>query len=173
MPIQRAERPIFEGVVVSITGELEGQWTEANISRWLTQRRGRLVQAMDETVTHLVCTEDEFRKKGPKGKSRFLDPRYLPWLLNDNLSSSSDLVRRAIKLGRKACHIITKDWLEDSITRKRKLPERDYSLYAISQEERSKEKQEAGTAKAVGLEDKFVNTSKLSTCWSFAPSHII
>ena len=47
---------------------LGGQWTDVNIARWVGQRRGVFTAQMDDSVTHLLCSPDEFKNKGPRGK---------------------------------------------------------------------------------------------------------
>lgn len=61
-------KPIFQGLVIAIAGSLGETWTDANLSRWISLRKGSLVHQMDASVTHLVCTQDEVKNKTPKGK---------------------------------------------------------------------------------------------------------
>lgn len=65
----RAEKPIFRDLIIAIAGDLGGQWTDANIQRWVTMRAGKFNQDMDGSVTHLVCSPEEFKKKGSRGMS--------------------------------------------------------------------------------------------------------
>lgn len=61
------EKPIFKDLVIAIAGSLDGQWTEANIARWVSQRDGSFAAQMDVNVTHLVCSEEAYKARGPRG----------------------------------------------------------------------------------------------------------
>lgn len=69
MPPKGAEKPIFKGLVIALACPMGGQWTDANISRWVGQRNGAFTSEMNDTVTHLICSSEEFKKKCPRGKS--------------------------------------------------------------------------------------------------------
>lgn len=64
----------------------------------------------------------------------------------------------------KQCKIVTLDWLEDSLFRDKKLPVKDYSLNAVLKNERAKESQVAKLAKGNELAERFVNTSRFTSC---------
>lgn len=64
----RKEKPIFRGLTIAVAGDLGGQWTDINIARWVELREGRFTRAMDESVTHLVCSNEEFRRKSSMGE---------------------------------------------------------------------------------------------------------
>lgn len=70
-------------------------------------------------------------------------------------------VKQAAKLGQTQCKIVTRDWLEDSLLKDKKLPVKDYQLSAILKNERAKELQNAKIAKGNELAERFVNTSEL------------
>lgn len=61
-------RPIFRGLNIAISGTFHDQWTDTKISRWVNLRAAEFSWRMSEDVTHLVCTKEEFDKKGPKGE---------------------------------------------------------------------------------------------------------
>lgn len=65
----RAEKPIFRDLTIAVAGDLGGQWTDTNIQRWVALRAGKFAQEIDASVTHLVCSHDEFKKKGSRGMS--------------------------------------------------------------------------------------------------------
>jgi hypothetical protein len=67
----RREKPIFKNITIAIAGDLGGQWSDTNITRWVTQREGTFSQQMDESATHLICSQDEFKKRGPRGEFEF------------------------------------------------------------------------------------------------------
>ncbi|KAK4216698.1 hypothetical protein QBC37DRAFT_84564 [Rhypophila decipiens] len=127
-------RPIFQGLVIAVTGFKGGKWNETNMSRWISLRKGRLSSQMDASVTHLVCSEEDVKQKHPK-------------------------VREAQKRGIKNCKLVTLDWLEDSMHAKRVLPEGDFSpqkaLLKAKKIEARKKQVEKGFEQAV----KTVNTN--------------
>lgn len=60
-------RQIFKGRVLAAAGPLPGQLTVDNLKRWTALRKGHFSEDLDDTVTHLLCTRDQFKKKVPKG----------------------------------------------------------------------------------------------------------
>ena len=71
-------------------------------------------------------------------------------------------VEKAMLLGRKNCHIVTKDWLEDSINKKRKLPEWPFMLYHIERKKRQKEIDEARRKRNEELEMRYVHPGEFA-----------
>ena len=65
-------RQIFKNRVIAAAGPLPGQLTVDNLKRWTSMRKGTFSDNFDETVTHLLCTEEQFRKRAPRGKFIFL-----------------------------------------------------------------------------------------------------
>ncbi|KAK3374963.1 hypothetical protein B0H63DRAFT_526253 [Podospora didyma] len=129
--LTKKEKSMFDRITVAVVGEFSGQWLVDNIARWVGLRGGKFIQQMDESVTHLVCSKVEFKKKGAKVKAA---------------------------LGRgKTCYIVTVDWLEDSMHAKRKLSEENYSLAKWHREKRAKKKQEERIARGLELAEKAVN----------------
>lgn len=137
------QKPIFKDLVIAIASSLDGQWTEVNVARWVSQRDGHFVAQMGANVTHLVCSEEAYQARGPRGTLPFLfafplptpRPRPLPlalplhrpktpdiptqWTLTLTLSGT---VKEALSRP-KSCYLVTKDWLEDSINAKRRVKE--------------------------------------------------
>lgn len=62
---KKGMKSIFKGVVMCVVGEHHG-----NLPQWVTLRAGKFVQEMDDSVTHLICTPQEYKKKGDKGMCR-------------------------------------------------------------------------------------------------------
>jgi hypothetical protein len=58
---------IFKGRIIAAAGPLPGQLTVENLRRWTSLRKGVFIEDFDETVTHLLCTKEQFDKKLPKG----------------------------------------------------------------------------------------------------------
>jgi hypothetical protein len=78
-------------------------------------------------------------------------------------------VRQALKRGVKACHVVTLDWLEDSIHKNKKLSETPYLLITLLKAERASELEQQKKARAAELEKRFVNTSKSTSPSSHPP----
>ncbi|EAA27172.1 hypothetical protein GE21DRAFT_4481 [Neurospora crassa] len=128
-------RPIFKGLNVALSGTFHGQWTDTNISRWVNLRAGTFSWRMSEDVTHLVCTKEEFDKKGPRVK---------------------EALARAYKKDKK-CYLVSLDWLEDSIHETRRLCEDEFSHVATLKALKNKARLEKKIAKGVEEENRAVN----------------
>lgn len=89
------EKPIFKDLVIAIAGSLDGQWTEVNVARWVSQRDGHFAAQMDAKVTHLVCSEEAYKARGPRGMPPFF-PFHLP--LPFLFPSPAPTVRWALRL---------------------------------------------------------------------------
>ncbi|KAK1769225.1 hypothetical protein QBC33DRAFT_347514 [Phialemonium atrogriseum] len=137
MAPKSSEKPIFRDLVVSMACQLGGQWTDTNISRWVNQRSGVFITEMNNSVTHLICSPEEFKKRGPR-------------------------VKQALKRGA-ACHIVSVDWLEDSINKKRRLKEKPYLLTTALKQERAKIRREVKEAKGLEQAERFVNSNLYHT----------
>ena len=119
-------------------------------------------------MTHLVCTKEEFDKMGPKGEFRFV----LCHVQLDNIYDDTDtpdiqLVKEALKRvhkKEKRCHIVSLDWLEDSLFADRRLPEDSYSHVATQKALKDKKRLEKKIAKGVEEEERAVNSSKSALC---------
>ncbi|SPQ26141.1 e3e54035-b881-4713-b636-979b6256acb3 [Thermothielavioides terrestris] len=119
------EKPIFRGLTIAAAGDLGGgQWTDANIARWVGLREGSFVRDMSEAVTHVVCSADEFKRRG-------------------------SIVKEALKR-LNTCEIVTLDWLEDSMHKRKRLPEDPYSHVQALKRERERERRRLAVLK--GLE---------------------
>ncbi|KAK3296244.1 uncharacterized protein B0H64DRAFT_461274 [Chaetomium fimeti] len=158
----RKEKPIFRGLTIAAVGNLGGsaQWTDTNIARWVGLREGRFVRdgagagagasvsmgagkiigvgngegtgaGGDAEVTHVVCTGEEFRRRGR-------------------------LVKAALKCP-KTCHIVTLDWLEDSMLKGKRLDEELYSHLRALKRERERERKRLMVIKGLEKAVKEVN----------------
>lgn len=128
-------RPIFRGLNIVISGTFEDQWTDTNISRWVTLRKGTFSVRMSKEVTHLVCTKEEFDKRGPKVK---------------------EALKRAYKK-EKRCHLVSLDWFEDSLFSDRRLAEDAFSHVASLKALQAKARLEKKIAKGKKDEKRSVN----------------
>jgi hypothetical protein len=68
MPQKRSEKQIFQDVRLAVACSLGGQWTEANIIRWLSRRGGVFTTEVTDQTTHLICTVEEYKAKSLKGR---------------------------------------------------------------------------------------------------------
>lgn len=62
-------RQIFKGKVIAAAGPLPDQLTPQNLQQWTKVRKGTFTHEIDETVTHLLCTREQFNKKVGRGMS--------------------------------------------------------------------------------------------------------
>lgn len=62
-------RAIFKNVVLAAAGPLPGQFTDENLAKWIELRKGTFSRELHERVTHLLCTEELLRERGPRGMS--------------------------------------------------------------------------------------------------------
>lgn len=62
-------RAIFKSVVLATAGPLPGQFTDENLARWMALRKGTFSADLDDEVTHLLCTAELFKERGPRGMS--------------------------------------------------------------------------------------------------------
>lgn len=154
---KKSEKPIFKNMIIAVACSLGGQWTDTNISRWVSRRGGVLTSEMTDQVTHFICPVEEYKSKTLRGK--------LPLVLHSFHFWYSRLrhvtVKQAAKLGAKQCKIVTLDWLEDSLFKSKKLPVKDYLLNAVLKNERAQELDSIRIAKGIDLAARFVNTSLL------------
>lgn len=71
-------RQIFKGRSIAAAGPLPGQLTVENLKRWTQLRKGVFTQDLTEETTHLLCTEEQFRKRAPRGKHILLPRLRIP-----------------------------------------------------------------------------------------------
>ncbi|KAK4138213.1 hypothetical protein BT67DRAFT_475401 [Trichocladium antarcticum] len=124
MRSRRREKPIFRGFAIALAGDFGdlggGQWTDANIARWIGLRGGMFAGRAPlptRTVTHLVCTAEAFRAgTGREGTVR-------------------DVLQRG-----SSTQIVELDWLEDSLHQQKRLDEAPYSHLRALTVEREREK---------------------------------
>ncbi|KAK0623279.1 hypothetical protein B0T14DRAFT_171291 [Immersiella caudata] len=110
-------KPIFTSLVIATAAPLGGQFKDLDLNRWITYRSGRYSLDMDESVTHLVVPDTEFKT-----------------------TTSNPRVRAALKT-RGKIKIVTKDWLEDCMTEGRRLDTKGFELGDVVKKERKKERE--------------------------------
>ncbi|KXJ94483.1 hypothetical protein Micbo1qcDRAFT_221021 [Microdochium bolleyi] len=153
------QKPILQNCVIALAGDLgKPDWTDEQIDKWVSMRRGKYVRSLDsvlgtssddDDITHVLATEELFRRMTTKRKKMLKD---------------------------KGVHVVLWDWLEDSIVANRRLPEAKFDLLRRHREELSKAeaKQKKLEKIARGVEEakKGVNTNLNhvymdETCFSY------
>ncbi len=71
---------------IAVTGEFGEPQNHKNLERWIEKNGGRFASCVDDSVTHLLCTWDEWKNKTPKGK---LSATVLVTLAGPNSSSDA------------------------------------------------------------------------------------
>ncbi|XXG96574.1 hypothetical protein Hte_002860 [Hypoxylon texense] len=123
---------LLRGYEIAIADSLGPGWTATDVSRWVTYHGGSFSNTVGEGVTHLLATPEQFKQKLPA-------------------------VKKALKF--KATHIVTKDWLEDTLEKRRRLKEREYSLREVLREENAKKQLDEKVQKGIEQGETFVNTN--------------
>ncbi|KAJ3553848.1 hypothetical protein NPX13_g10779 [Xylaria arbuscula] len=105
---------ILRNCVVAIAGDLDdNEWREEKVRGWVKYQGGKFSDVVDETVTHLLCTKENYESRiGP--------------------------VKAALR--NKTTKIVQKDWLEDSITKKSCLKDPKYQWITEEKKKIAKQK---------------------------------
>lgn len=90
---KRSRAILLQGFEVAIADTLGPGWTATDVSRWVTYHGGVFKNTVEEGVTHLLATPEQFKQKLPA-------------------------VKKALAL--KTTHIVTQDWLEDTLEKRRR-----------------------------------------------------
>ncbi|KAJ4012190.1 hypothetical protein NW752_004584 [Fusarium irregulare] len=124
---------IFKGRVFAAAGPLPGQFTVDNLKRWTSLRKGIFLDDFDETVTHLLCTREQWDNKVPRIKQALKRHKNFP--------------------------IIHCDWYEFSTVQNKRLPEKDYSMRSLQAKLNAKRREKERWEKGIQQGKKFVNTN--------------
>ncbi|OTA91612.1 hypothetical protein M434DRAFT_13059 [Hypoxylon sp. CO27-5] len=118
---------IFNECVIAVAGFIDHKYNKVNVSRWTLLHGGSFDTVVDKGVTHVLTTPTEFKKK-------------------------TEQIEMALKIN---AHIVTAEWLEDSLNAKRKLNEEEYSLDVDRKKElkEKKELEEPDESEFEGFED--------------------
>ncbi|KAI8957110.1 hypothetical protein F5Y11DRAFT_352883 [Daldinia sp. FL1419] len=116
---------------VVLTAPIDKVWNYENVARWATHNGAYFSNTVDAETTHLLATREQYNAKGPK-------------------------IQEAIKLN---VHIVTTDWMEDSLRKKRRMNEKSYLLTSYERKAEAKRKREAKIQKGIHQAEKFVNTN--------------
>ncbi|KAJ4119922.1 hypothetical protein NW768_010512 [Fusarium equiseti] len=127
---------IFKGKVFAAAGPLPGQFTIDNLKRWTSLRKGIFLDDFDESVTHLLCTREQWDNRVPRIKQALKRYKNFP--------------------------IIHYDWYEFSTVQNKRLPEKDYSMRSLQAKLNAKRRERERWEKGIQQGKKFVNTSTAS-----------
>ncbi|CRK21575.1 hypothetical protein BN1723_002719, partial [Verticillium longisporum] len=114
---------IFKNMVLATAGPLPGQFTEENLAMWIKQRKGQFVKDMDQSVTHLLCTDEQYKAR-----------------------KKIKTIKEAQQKGSRI-RVVHYDWFEFSCNRNKKLPEKEYYFDNLLAEERAKRRKQLAKAR--------------------------
>jgi hypothetical protein len=59
---------------MATAGDLCSKFTDENLTKWIKNFGGRYSLDFDESVTHLIATDKQFKKNGSRGQIHFHFP---------------------------------------------------------------------------------------------------
>ncbi|KAI1082387.1 hypothetical protein F5B20DRAFT_34974 [Whalleya microplaca] len=136
VPQTRADAPELNLAFLEIAraGDLDDDdWTPEAMADWITTRGGTYSEGVDGAVTHLLATQQQW------------DDRV-------------DRVKKALRNG-EGTHIVTRDWLAQSIVNGRRENERDFSLKQPELDANAQWRTAQTTAKAAAEAANFIDTA--------------
>ncbi|GJC95695.1 Brct domain-containing protein [Colletotrichum higginsianum IMI 349063] len=137
-------RAIFRNLVIAAAGEFPSDCpSEQAAKEWAKLRQGRFSSDLDDSVTHLICTNEEFKNKRKNHR-----------------------IKNAEKDKRKI-HIINWDWYRFSCTHNKKLRERDFDFSSTraKEKERFRKKRELEQRARNSMKgEKWINPDLYHVC---------
>lgn len=200
MSLVSKPKDIFRNVVVATAGDLgKPGFNGGGVQRYVASWGGRFSDNLDDSVTHLLVSQREMkaktshpRGKGPPTRRRpvlFSSqkiytythgrnppspglPLSLLLLLPHPRSSHALTHLLTVREGqkRRKLEIVTADWLEDSINKKKKQPAKPYSLVRMRKEAKAAKKRELNERKNIEKAGYFMNPGTLVPDYS---THLI
>ncbi|OHW93554.1 brct domain-containing protein [Colletotrichum incanum] len=108
-------RAIFKNLVIAAAGAFPDDCpSEQTAKEWAKLRQGRFSSDLDDSVTHLICTDEEFKDKQKNRR-----------------------IKQAEK-GKRKIHIVSWDWYRFSCTHNKKLREKNYDFSSTRVKEKEK-----------------------------------
>ena len=149
---------VFRGLTIAIAGDSGEGWSEASIEAWIKNEDGKFSSTVTDSVTHLLCTEEEFKKgkdRDEKGRSLRREPglfALLPRCLKVLANMGRGIVGQALRRSKR--HVVDFRWLDLSIwsPNRKRLPEKDFCLRKVQNAERLRAREAAREEKGQ-LED--------------------
>ncbi|KAK2029900.1 hypothetical protein LX32DRAFT_718009 [Colletotrichum zoysiae] len=112
-------RGIFKNLVIAAAGNFPDDCpNEQAAMEWTKLRKGRFSSDLDDSVTHLVCTDEDFKDRKKNRR-----------------------IKQAEK-GKRKIHIVSWDWFRFSCTHNKKLREKHYDFSATRYKEKEKSRQQ-------------------------------
>ncbi|EEY20572.1 predicted protein [Verticillium alfalfae VaMs.102] len=134
---------IFKNMVLATAGPLPGQFTEDNLATWIKQRKGQFVKDMNQSVTHLLCTDEQYKAR-----------------------KKIKRIKEAQQKGSRI-RVVHYDWFEFSCNRNKKLPEKEYYFDNLLAEERAKRRKQLARSKSqrnLAIGEHWINPDNFGTC---------
>ena len=117
---------------IAVTGDFGHKRTHDKMRQWVQKNGGTWSKDINNNVTHLICSKEQFKRKTPMGSSMLRTH-----VIVTKPKSYTEIVRHAMR--KKYLHIVSFDWLEDSLMKQRPLKEHPY-LMDRRMETRAKQK---------------------------------
>ncbi|KAH0555999.1 hypothetical protein GP486_006058 [Trichoglossum hirsutum] len=114
----------FANFTIAIAGEF-GESKPVDIQRWVEAAGGVFASKVDKNTTHLVCSWKDYKARVPK-------------------------VKEALK--KSEVHIVTYDWLEDSLQKRR--PRKERAAYLLKNVEKQKRREDKLIKRGIKEADK-------------------
>ncbi|KAH0537328.1 hypothetical protein FGG08_005882 [Glutinoglossum americanum] len=115
----------FANLTVAVAGNFGKKVKSGDIQRWVEKAGGVYSAKVSKNTTHLVCSWEDYKAKSPK--ANFMGPA----------AAGTYPVKKACQHG---IHVVSYDWLEDSLQARRARKERGKYLMANVEKEKRKEK---------------------------------
>ncbi|OHE96082.1 hypothetical protein CORC01_08619 [Colletotrichum orchidophilum] len=128
-------RAVFKNMIIAAAGAFPSDCPSEHAAKeWTEQRGGRFSSDLDDSVTHLICTDEDFKIKYKQIRIK-------------------EAERRNRRKGSKKIRILSWDWFRFSCTRNRRLRIRDYDFSAM----RTKENERMRKFRAAALAYKWIH----------------
>lgn len=168
-------KPIFAGCVIALAGDTgRAGWKEADVARWVDTWGGTFLPDKNNSTTTTANSSNPSNAKKSKphadedGEDAITHILATPAQFRDTKNARVARARKAPGWGRWAGgsgssanaglpHIVTADWLEDSITAKRRLPEKRFSLRERQRLENARRRRDERAEKGLEKGKRLIN----------------
>lgn len=124
---------IFKGKVLTFIGDFGESRPKEKIKNWVVHGGGHFRSKVSSDTTHLIVSERAWGRQDAPGTTLRL------FVFLTSLTSS--LIVKEALAGSSKMHIVTWDWIEDSLGKGRKQSEKTYSWTKIEEKAQKKRKQ--------------------------------
>lgn len=101
--------PCLKDLYITATPDLP--YPPTQLRKWVEANGGRWLPTVNKNTTHLICSKDAWKRA-----------KHAP---TSDASAKNDLVGKAKEV--EGCYIVSYDWLEDCLHKKRRLSEKRYA----------------------------------------------